>query len=244
MNAHCNLQSSSLQQDSRRGVIKTSAAIAAASTLPALDVPKVHAEENNTIQLALIGCGGRGRGAVVNALSVPNSGPVKLVALADLFKEKLPSSRETLHRKFGNKIDVPPDRQFAGFDAYKKAIDCLNPGDVALITGYAYCRGTHLDYAVRKGIHVFMEKSFAVDPVGCRRMLQIGKAAEAKNLKIASGLMCRHSVNRQALIQKIHDDEVGQVTLIRAYRMGAVGKLYPRPSTQGELEYQLLRCCR
>jgi predicted dehydrogenase len=239
MNTHAATQSSSAPKASRRDMFKTGAAIAAASALASVDIPRVHAGEDNTIQLALIGCGGRGRGAIVNALSVPNSGPVKLVALADLFEQQLQSSRELLQRKFADKIDVPPERQFAGFDAYKKAIDCLKPGDVALITGYAYCRGTHLDYAVEKGINVFMEKSFAADPAGCHRMLALGKAAEEKNLKIAAGLMCRHSVNRQALIRKIKDGELGQVTLIRAYRMGGVGKLYSRPATQSEVEYQI-----
>ena len=235
-----NIQSSSGQTFSRRDAIKTGATLAVASSLSAaVDLPKVHAGEDNTIQLALIGCGGRGRGAVVNALSVENSGPVKLVAMADLFAEKLPLSREVLDREFGSKVDVPSERQFAGFDAYKQAIDCLKPGDVALLTGYAYCRGTHLDYAVQKGIHVFMEKSFAPDPAGCHRMLRIGEAAEEKNLKIAAGLMCRHSVNRQALIEKIQDGQMGQITLVRAYRMGGVGKLYPRPAQQSELEYQI-----
>ena len=216
----------------RRAAIQHGAVVAAASTLPMVGIANVHAAEDNTIRLALIGCGGRGRGAVVNALSVPDSGPVKLVAMADLIPDKMPLSRDGLHRKFGDKIDVPPERQFVGFDAYKQAIDCLRPGDVALITGYAYCRGTHLDYAVQKGIHVFMEKSFAADPIGCHRMLQLGEEAEKKNLKIAAGLMCRHSVNRQALIQKVRDDQMGQIMLIRAYRMGGVGKLYPRTAEQ------------
>ncbi len=234
-----NTPSSSEQKSSRRDAIKTGATVAVASTLPVFAAPHVHAAEDNTIGLALIGCGGRGRGAVVNALSVPDSGPVKLVAMADLFEEKLPSSRDALQRKFGDRIDVPSERQFAGFDAYKHAIDCLKPGDVALLTGYAYCRGTHLDYAVQKGINVFMEKSFAADPGGCHRMLRIGETAEAKNLKIAAGLMCRHSVNRQALIQKIQDGEMGQITLVRAYRLGGIGNLYPRPAAQSELEYQI-----
>ena len=239
MNQHRKTQSSFGQKRSRREAIKAGAAVVSASTLLAVDIPPVHAAENNTIGLALIGCGGRGRGAVVNALSVPNSGPVKLVAMADLFAEKLPSSQQALQRKFGDKIDVPTERQFAGFDAYKQAIDCLKPGDVALLTGYAYCRGTHLDYAVQKGINVFMEKSFAPDPGSCHRMLRIGETAKEKNLKVASGLMCRHSLNRQALIQKIQDGEMGQIMLVRAYRLGSVGKLYPRPAEQSELEYQI-----
>jgi predicted dehydrogenase len=229
----------SSQPCTRRQALKTGSAVAVASTLAGVRVPRVHAAEDNTIRLALIGCGGRGRGAVANALSVPNSGPVKLVALADLFEEKLPASQKTLERSFGDKIDVPPERQFAGFDAYRQAIDCLGPGDVALLTGYAYCRGTHLDYAVRAGVNVFMEKSFAADPGGCQRMLQIGQQAEGKNLKIAAGLMCRHSVNRQALIQRIRDGVMGDITLIRAYRMAGGRALRPCPPDQNEIAYQI-----
>jgi predicted dehydrogenase len=96
-----------------------------------------------------------------------------------------------------------------------------------------------LDYAVRKGINVFMEKSFAADPGGCHRMLRIGEAAEQKGLKIAAGLMCRHSVNRQALIQRIRDGVMGDITLIRAYRMAGGRRLRPRSADQSELEYQI-----
>ena len=171
-------------------------------------VPRMFAAEDNTIRLALIGCGGRGSGAVVNAMESPN-GPVKLWAMADLVEQRLTAAHGHLSRKLGDRVDVPPERQFVGFDAYRKAIDCLRPGDVALLTTRAYPRPTHLDYAVEKGVNVFMEKSFAPDPGGLKRMIRAGERAEKKNLKIAAGVMCRHSVARQALIQKIRDGELG-----------------------------------
>ena len=114
---------------------------------------------------------------------------------------------------------MPKERQFLGFDAYRKAIDCLRPGDVAILTTHAAFRPTHLEYAVEKGVNVFMEKSFASDPGGTQQVLRAGEAAEKKNLKIAAGLMCRHSSARQALIQKMRDGAMGDIQLIRAYRM-------------------------
>src|ERR1700726_3045906 len=115
----------------RREFIKNTGRIAAVSALAGTVIPHVHAAENNTIQLALIGCGGRGTGAAGDALSV-NNGPIKLVSMADVFPDRLKSSHGGIAREFGAKVDVPEDRQFIGFDAYKKAIDCLKPGDVAI----------------------------------------------------------------------------------------------------------------
>ena len=124
---------------------------------------------------------------------------------------------------------------------YRHAIDTLRTGDIAVLTTNAYCRQTHLDYAVEKGVNVFMEKSFAPDPGGLRRMLRAGEAAKAKNLKIATGLMCRHSVARQAFINKVRDGELGDVQLIRAYRMGPSAHLDRRnpQGRQSELEWQI-----
>ncbi|NQT14049.1 MAG: gfo/Idh/MocA family oxidoreductase, partial [Planctomycetes bacterium] len=117
----------------------------------------------------------------------------------------------------------------------------LGPGDVAMLTTRAYPRATHLDYAVEKGVNVFMEKSFSPDPGGLHRMIRAGDAAEKKNLKIASGLMCRHSVARQALIQKIRDGEMGDIQLIRASRMGGGRGMRPRKADEDELMFQVGR---
>ncbi len=232
--------SSQAQKPSRREFLRWSGAAAAGSALAGVAIPAVHAAEDNTIRLALIGCGGRGSGAVVNAFEA-TGGPVKLVAMADIFDKRLQTSLKNLSKQYADKIDVPKDRQFLGFDAYKKAIDCLKPGDVAMLTGYAGFRPYQLEYAVQKGINVFMEKSFASDPVGARKVIEAGAAAEKKNLKIAAGLMCRHSVNRQELIKRIRDGELGQIELIRAYRMHGAIALGPKPPAEKELFFQISR---
>jgi len=228
---------------SRRDFLKWSGGVAAASALAGVAIPAVHAAEDNTIRLALIGCGGRGSGAVRDAMESPN-GPVKLVAMGDLFKERLDASYKNLKQMFPDRVDVPAERRFVGFDAYRKAIDCLRPGDVAMLTTYPAFRVVHLDYAVEKGAHVFMEKSFAVDPPAVRRIIKAGEAAEKKNLKIAAGLMCRHSVNRQELIKRIRDGQMGQIQAIRAYRMEPVGPMGPRPASQNELLWQIRNSIR
>jgi predicted dehydrogenase len=241
---------------SRREFLQTSGRLAAASALAGVALPPVHAAENSTIRLALIGCGNRGCGAVANAMSAGGlvlgdksgrqleagksaGGPVKLVALADLRPERLESSHRTLTEALGDQIEVPQERRFLGFDAYRRAIDCLQPGDVALLTTHAAFRAVHLEYAVEKGVNVFMEKDFGADPGGIKRLLKAGEAAEKKNLKIGCGLMCRHSSARQAMIQKIRDGALGEVLMIRAYRMDPGYFMGPFPRGENELLWQL-----
>jgi len=225
-------------QSSRREFLRAGGKVAAASALAGAAVRPVHAAEDNTIRLALIGSGGRGSGAVANAMDAPG-GPVKLVAMADLFERRLTSSYKHLKRKFGDRIDVPQERRFIGFDAYRKAIECLRPGDVAMLTGYAGWRPVQLEHAVEKGVNVFMEKSFACDPPGVRRVLKAAQAAQKKNLKIAAGLMCRHSRNRQALIKRIRDGHLGTIQLVRAYRMQGIGPMRKKPPKEKELPWQI-----
>jgi hypothetical protein len=132
---------------SRREFLKDATRLAAASALAGAALPYVHASENNTIQIALIGCGGRGTGAAENALSVRN-GPIKLVAMADVFGDRLRSSFRGLSNRFADKMDVPEDRRFIGFDAYKKAMDCLKPGDVSIFATPPAFRWVHFSYAI------------------------------------------------------------------------------------------------
>ena len=229
---------SSPESSSRRQFLTRTGVALAASALAGTTVPFVHAADSNTIRLALIGCGGRGSGAAVDAFEA-SGGPVKLVAMADLFENRLRSSHANLSAKYAAKVDVPPERRFIGFDAYRKAIDCLGPGDVAMLTGYAAWRPMQLEYAMEKGVNVFMEKSFACDPPAARRVIKAGEAAEKKNLKIAAGLMCRHSRNRQELIQRIRDGQLGDIQLVRAYRMEPCGPLGQRPAGEKELFWQI-----
>ncbi len=181
--------------------------------------PAVHAAEDNTIRLALIGCGGRGTGAVANALNTSSQGPIKLYAMADLHAQRIEGKLKVLKRDYAEHIDVASDRKFLGFDAYKDAIDVLKPGDIALCTTRPYIRPVHVEYAVAKGIHVFMEKPFACDPAGLRRMLQAAEAADKTGAKIAAGLQCRHSPARAALIEKIRGGEMGDLQYVRANRL-------------------------
>lgn len=234
------IQMSETKGTSRRQFLAQTGAVIAGTALVGGAASHVHAQGSDTIQLALIGCGGRGSGAVANAMEAPG-GPVKLVAMADLFRDRLASSHKVLQESFGPRIDVPRDRQFVGFDAFKRAIDCLRPGsgDIAMLTGYAGFRPVQLEYAVQRGVNVFMEKSFASDPPGVRRIIKAGQEAEKKGLKIAAGLMCRHSRNRQELMNRIRDGELGEIHLIRAYRMEASGPLPPRPTQIPDLEWQL-----
>jgi predicted dehydrogenase len=227
----------------RREFFKNTARIAAAATLTGVVVPHVHAAEDNTIRLALIGSGNRGSGAVGDAVDA-NAGPVKLVAMADLFQDRLDASHNALKKQLEDNVDVPKDRQFVGFDAYRRAIDCLRPGDVAILTTHADFRATHLDYAVEKGVNVFMEKTFAPDPAGVQQILRAGESAEKKNLKIGCGLMCRHSASRAAIIQRVREGAIGDVQLLRAYRMGEGGGLEPWKPGQSELLWQIRRPSR
>lgn len=228
-----------LGRPDRRQFLKTCtvATGAAGLTLLGAGIPAVHAAEDHTIRLALIGCGGRGSGAVKDAFSVAK-GPIELYTMADIFENRLVSSRKVLSEMFPQQVNVE-GRCFVGFDSYKHAIDSLRPGDVAMLTGYAAFRPMQLEYAVSKGINVFMEKSFACDPVAVRRVIAAGKAAGEKNLKIAAGLMCRHSVNRHELIRRIRDGELGDIISVRAYRMEGVGPLGAKPADEPELLWQI-----
>jgi myo-inositol 2-dehydrogenase / D-chiro-inositol 1-dehydrogenase len=223
----------------RRDFLKTSStALAGAALAAPLAVPRPgYAAEDNTIKIALVGCGGRGTGAAANALST--KGPTKLVALADVFPERIEKTHKILSEKFAAQVDVPPERRFVGFDAFRKAIDVLGKGDLVLLATPAAFRPIHLEYAVQKGVNVFMEKSFAVDAPGIRRVLRAGGAAQQKNLKVASGLMWRHDPPREEVIRRLHDGAIGDIILLRTYRMhGPVG-FHPRQPGESELAHQL-----
>jgi myo-inositol 2-dehydrogenase / D-chiro-inositol 1-dehydrogenase len=223
---------------SRREFLNTSGRMAAASALGLVTVPAVHAAENNTIKVALVGCGGRGTGAAINALST-KSGPTQLVAMADVFDDRLQSSLKKLAPQFGKQVDVPKDRQFIGFDAYKKAIDSLDGSGVVILATPPGFRPLHLEYAVEKGCNVFMEKAFAVDGPGVRRVLKAGEVAEKKNLKIAGGLMSRHSNTLAAAVDQIHKGMIGDVITCWAYREhGPVGYA-PKPPDMTEMAHQI-----
>jgi predicted dehydrogenase len=227
----------------RRDLLKTSGRIAVGGALAGVVIPHVHAGETNTVQLALVGCGGRGTGAAANAMSVdPQLGPTTLVAMADVFHERLKSSFENLKNEHDQRVDVPDDRKFIGFDAYKHAMDCLKPGDVVLLTTPPAFRWVQFQYAIEKGLNVFMEKPTTVDGPSTRKMLALAEEASARNLKVGVGLMCRHCAVRHELYDRIKAGEIGDIVLMRAYRMhGPIGHAFvpPKPDGISELLYQV-----
>jgi predicted dehydrogenase len=165
-----------------------------------------------------------------------------LVAMADVFANRLQSSYSGLIGSQRSQVDVPEDRRFIGFDAYKKAMDCLKPGDVVILTTPPAFRWVHFTYAIEKGLNVFMEKPVTVDGPTTRRMLKLAEDAKAKNLKVGVGLMSRHSRPLQELAKRIQDGEIGDVILQRGYRVtGPGGFAGPRQGNTSELYYQIRR---
>lgn len=226
---------------SRREFLKTSGRMATASALAGVVLPAVHAAGNDTIQVALIGCGGRGTGAAANALST-KSGPIKLVAMADVFEKKLQRSYESLIKDFTTQVDVPQDRKFIGFEGYRQALDCLKPGDLAVFATPPAFRWVHFGYAIQRGLNVFMEKPVTVDGPTTRKLLTLAEAAEAKQLKVGVGLMVRHCKARLELYDRIRSGELGDLLMLRAYRLGGpAGNAGPKPADQSELLYQIQR---
>src|SRR5688572_25414336 len=118
----------------RRDFIKTTGTIAATSTLAGVILPHVHAAAGGTLQLALVGAGGRGTGAAGNALSTTKKGPVTLSAMVDVFENRLENSYQAIKKQYGDLVDVPKDKRFIGFDGYKQAMDSLNRGDIVILT--------------------------------------------------------------------------------------------------------------
>jgi predicted dehydrogenase len=222
---------------SRRTFLKqTTGALAGVSLANAISA-RSYASEQNTIKIALVGCGGRGTGAAANALST--KGPTQLVAMADVFENRLANSLKNLSGQFAKQIDVPPDRRFLGMDAYRKVIDIISPGGLVILATPPAFRPIHVEYAVSSGCNVFMEKSFAVDAPGIRRVLKAGKEAERKNLKIAGGLMSRHYKPLEEAVGKLHDGIAGKVITCWAYREHAPVGFSPKRPGMNELAHQI-----
>jgi predicted dehydrogenase len=251
----------SQQQDqagsTRRTFLADSARIGVGvPALAGMALPAVHAAGDDAIRVALVGCGGRGTGAAVNALATSNQGPISLVAMADVFEQRLKMSRDALLNSAPvysggeavsggydpKQIDVPPERQFLGFDAYRKAMECLRPGDVVILTTPCAFRWVHFKEAIDRGLNVFMEKPLTVDGPSTRRMLELAALSEQKGLKVGVGLMCRHCDARKELLKRIQDGQIGTITQLRTYRLvGPAGFTGPKPADMTELLYQIQR---
>ncbi len=232
---------SSSRRDFIQGAVKTTAGL---SVLSGITIPYVHAAGSDAMKAVLIGCGGRGTGAGDNALKTKTKAPIKMVAMADVQENRLKSSFETLSAKHPDVMSVSEDAKFIGFDAYKKAMDMLSPGDVAICATPLAFRWVHFKYAIEKGINIFMEKPVCADGPTAKRLLELNVEAKKKNIKVAIGLMCRHCRRRQELFNRIQDGAIGDIIMGRAYRMsGPIAQCFVEPrdpkTSPSELLWQI-----
>ncbi|HEV2970384.1 MAG TPA: Gfo/Idh/MocA family oxidoreductase [Pirellulales bacterium] len=229
--------SSPIVTPSRREFLKTSSVIAAGGALAStLGIARsAHAAGDDTIKIALIGCGGRGTGACEQALST--TGPVKLVAMADAFRDNLDGAYNGISKKFKDRVDVSEDRKFVGFDAYQKAID--SGVDLVILATSPGFRPIHFEAAVNAGKHVFMEKPVSTDAPGIRRVLASAEEAKKKNLKVGVGLQRRHQANYLETVKRLQDGEIGDITAMRVYWNGQTPWTRPRKPGMTEMEYQM-----
>jgi len=227
-----------MSASNRRQFMQQSGLLAGASMLgaqPGLASRAARAGREDELRIALIGCGGRGTGAASQALST--AGPVRLVAVADAFADRMGGCLEHLNKAHPDRVDVPAERQFVGFDAFRKAIDC--DVDVVVMATPPGFRPMHFAYAVEKGRHVFMEKPVAVDGPGIRQVLKSAELAKQKNLKVGVGLQRHHEAKYLDTMAAVKDGMIGDLRLLRCYWNSAGVWVRPRAAGQTEMEYQM-----
>jgi predicted dehydrogenase len=223
--------------------LKTSGVVVAGGALAGtLGIAKsAHAAGSDTVKVALIGCGGRGSGAAGDCLSAKEA--VRIVAMADLFEDRLNNAFRELKARFNERIDVTDERKFAGFDAYQKAIDA--GCDMVILATPPGFRPIHFEAAVKAGKHVFMEKPVATDAPGVRQVLAAAEESKKKNLAVGVGLQRRHQKGYLETIKRLQDGAIGDIMAARVYWNGTTpwvqtrAKLndqFKRPLT--EMEYQ------
>jgi myo-inositol 2-dehydrogenase/D-chiro-inositol 1-dehydrogenase len=223
---------------SRRSFLKSSSLLVAGGAIAASQVQVArgaHAYGSDTIKLGLIGCGGRGTGAAVQAMNT-SGGEVKLIAMADAFADRVQGGVRGVSSKHKDKVDVPQDRQFVGLNAYKELLqtDC----DMVILATPPGFRPLHFEAAVKAGKAIFAEKPVAVDAAGIRKFLAANEEAKKKGLPVAIGLQRRHERSYMNAVKAIQDGAIGDIILARAYWNGTKPWSRARKPGQTELEYQ------
>lgn len=214
----------------RRSFLKAGTLATAASLIPGF----VSAQDaGKEIRVALVGCGGRGTGAASQSLTVPGT---KLVAMADAFEDNIDRAHDAIKKQFGERVDVPAERRFHGFDAFKKAIDAA---DLVLLCTPPGFRPAHFEYAVQQGKHVFMEKPVAVDGPGIRKVIEAAKEADKKNLKVVCGLQRHYQNSYLETLEKIKEGMIGEISATQVYWSGSGVWTRDRKEGMTEMEYQM-----
>lgn len=223
----------------RRDFLKGSTAVMAGAALAGSLGParSVHAQGADQLKVAVIGCGGRGNGAIDNILQANES--VRLVAVADAFEgnAKGTAARWRDNAKFKNRVDLPDERVFVGLDAYQKAIDA--GVDMVIIATPPGFRPSQYAAAIKAGKHVFMEKPCCVDAPGFNLLMEANKLADEKGLKVGVGLQRRHQASYVETMKRIHDGALGKLTLLRGYWNGGGIWIRKRSDEMTEMQYQV-----
>jgi predicted dehydrogenase len=219
----------------RRDPLAGSAKLAPTAAV-ALDFARsAHAAGDDTIRIALIGCGSRGTGAAADCLGVPDQ--IKLVAVADAFEDRARAALQAIQQRFGDQVDVPQDRIFVGFDAYLQALQC--EADLVILATPPGFRPIHYRAAIEAGRHVFSEKPCCVDAPGFRSLMETNKLADQKKCKVAVGLILRHTPHYVESVKRIHEGAIGPVSFLCAYGNGPGVWVRPRQPGQTEMQYQM-----
>ncbi len=226
-----NPQSKSTTQPSRRQFLKTTSILAAASGASASvlgHAATAHPGGSDLLKVGVVGCGGRGTGAILNALQADEN--VKLTAIADAFADRIELCLGSLQHELSaeGKIDVPKERQFVGFNAYQELID--SDVDVVILATPPHFRPLHLKAAVDAGKHIFCEKPVAVDAPGIRSVMETSRLAKEKGLSLVSGLCLRYHPGHIEALQRLHDGAIGDVhTLFANDYRGTIWVKTPNP---------------
>jgi len=221
------------QPISRRDFVKETAAVSAAASAGLSLAHTAHAAGIDVIRVGMIGCGGRCTGAAVDAMTADPA--VRLVAMCDLFKDRVESSRSTLKAEKPAQVEVDDAHCFVGLDGYKKVIDSV---DYVLIACAAKFHAMYLKAGIEAGKHVFVEKPHAIDPLGIKVVNDATALAKQKNLGILSGLMSRFAPPIRETVKRVQDGQIGEITTIEEnFIRGPYGNIN-RTAGMREIEQQ------
>ncbi len=229
-------QHAELRPTTRREFIRTSAVLAGTAALGQLALERsVHAAGNDIIRIGLIGCGGRGTEAAVNAMNAGKD--IRLVALADIFDERLKASRDQLKKAKPEQVEVKDDHCFVGFDAYEKLL--ASGVDAVLIAAASHFHPQMLKAAVAAGKHVFCEKPHGIDIPGLKISMAAAEEAKKKNLSVVSGLCWRYDPGVRETMKRVHDGAIGDIVAIQENYLSNPYILRERRPGQTEMEWQM-----
>ncbi len=223
-------------KDDKQTTSKRTAAVASAATLAGITAGKAYAQGSDTIKVGLLGCGGRGNGAIRQCLQADPG--VVVVAVADLFEDKARKVKDRLEKeaKFKGRVQIADDHVFSGFDCHEKLAKC--EADLLLMATAPAFRGRQMLAAVKEGKHIFTEKPVGTDVIGCRQVIEASEIAEKKGLAIVAGTQRRHEFGRIELMKRIHDGAIGELVGGQCYWYGRGIWFRGTNDAMSELEWQ------